>query len=66
MVFEQSSVKMPGGRLRETENRGICQISGLKSGRGRLRNLRLVAYELKENLAEEQRGPVLSGRLRED
>ena len=30
---------MSGGRLPERENKGICQISGLKSGRGRLRNL---------------------------
>ena len=30
---------MPGGRLPETENKRICQISGPKSGRGRLRNL---------------------------
>ena len=28
-----------GGRLPETENKRICQIFGLKSGRGRLRNL---------------------------
>jgi len=34
MVFLQS---WPGGRL--------CRISGLKRGRGRLRNLVLVAYE---------------------
>ena len=25
---------MPGGRLPETENKRICQISGLKGGRG--------------------------------
>ena len=30
---------MPGGRLPETENERIYQISGPKSGRGRLRNL---------------------------
>ena len=30
---------MLGGRLPETENKRICQISGLKSGRGPLRNL---------------------------
>ena len=29
-----------GGRLPETENKRICQISGLKSGRGPLINLR--------------------------
>ena len=28
-----------GRRLPETENKRICQISGLKSGRGPLRNL---------------------------
>ena len=28
-----------GGRLPETENKKICQISGQKSGRGPLRNL---------------------------
>ena len=28
-----------GGRLPETENKRICQISGLKGGRGLFRNL---------------------------
>ena len=39
--FLQSYVIEPGGRLPETENKGIYiyQISGPKSGRGRLRNL---------------------------
>ena len=36
MVFLQS---LPCGRLRETECKRICRISGLKSGRGSLRNL---------------------------
>ena len=45
MTFEQrrlsqSFVIMPGGRLPETENKRICQISGPKRSRGRLRNLR--------------------------
>ena len=31
---------MLGGRLPVTGNKRICQISGQKSGRGRLRNLR--------------------------
>ena len=31
---------MPGGRLPEKENKRICQISGPKSDRGHLRNLR--------------------------
>ena len=39
-VWLQSYVIMPGGRLPEIENKRICQISGPKSGRGRLRNLR--------------------------
>ena len=30
---------MPGGRLPEAKNKRIYQISGPKSGRGRLRNL---------------------------
>ena len=30
---------MLGGRLLETENKRKCEISGLKSGRGHLRNL---------------------------
>ena len=38
-VLLQSYVIMPGGRLPETENKKIY-ISGPKSGRGRLRNLR--------------------------
>ena len=38
-VLLQSYVIMPGGRLRETENKRVRQISGPKSGRGRLRNL---------------------------
>ena len=40
VVFLQSYVIMPVSRSRQTENKGICQISGLKSGRGIcLRNL---------------------------
>ena len=39
-VLLQSYVIMTGGRLPETEKKRICQISGPKSGRGRLRNLR--------------------------
>ena len=34
MVLLQSYVIMPGGRLRGIENKRICRISGLKSGRG--------------------------------
>ena len=39
MVFLQPYEIIPGGRLRETEKKRICQICGLKGGRGRLRNL---------------------------
>ena len=38
-VFLQSYVIMPAGRLPETENKRIYQISGPKSGRGRFENL---------------------------
>ena len=37
-VFLQSYVIMPGGRLPETENKRIYQISGPKSGRDRFGN----------------------------
>ena len=57
------------GRLLETKNNSICQICGLKSGRGRLRNLsigRLRELEfLKQYLTEKQNGYLQSGRLRE-
>ena len=39
MIYKWSYVIMLGGRLPETENKRICVISGLKSGRGLLRNL---------------------------
>ena len=48
MVFLQSCVIMPGGRLPETENKGMYQNnSGPKSGCGRFGNLGtvVVAYE---------------------
>ena len=47
-VLLQSYVIMPGGRLRETENKRICQISGPKSGHSRLRSLR--SGRLRESL----------------
>ena len=40
MKFLQSHVIVPGGRLRETGNKKIYQISGLKGGCGRLKYLR--------------------------
>ena len=39
MVFLQSYVIMPGGCLPKTQNKRIYQISGPKSGCGRLGNL---------------------------
>ena len=39
MVLLQSFVIMSGGRLPETENKRMCQISGPKRSRSRLRNL---------------------------
>ena len=39
---------MLGGRLLETENKSIPQISGLKSGRGPLRNLSPSSDRLRE------------------
>ena len=38
-VFLQSYLIMPGGRLPETKNKRIYQISGRKTGHGRLGNL---------------------------
>ena len=40
MVFLQSYMTMPGGRLWETENNRICQISGLRSGCDLMRNFK--------------------------
>ena len=64
-VLLQSYVIMPGGRLPETENKRICQISGPKSGRGRSRNLR--SGRLRESfwnsVWNKQNGYLKSGRL---
>ena len=57
-----------GGRLPETENKRKCQISNLKSGRGRLRNSsssRLRESFFKKYMTEKQHGYLESGRLRE-
>ena len=64
---------MLGGGLPETENKRICQISGLKSGRGRFRNLsggRLRESSGNKYLTETQRlftkwSLTGGGRLRE-
>ena len=55
---------MLGDRLPETENKRICQISGLKSGRGPLERS-LTRELLKQSLTEKQNGCLRSGRLRE-
>ena len=55
IVIQQSYVKMPGGRLRETENKRVCQISGLKSGSGVLFRVRWLTREfLNQYLTERQ------------
>ena len=55
IVIQQSYVKMPGGRLRETENKRVCQISGLKSGSGLLCRVRWLTREfLNQYLTERQ------------
>ena len=55
---------MLGGHLPETENKRICQISGLKIGRSPLRNL--SGGRLRESLeTEKQNGCLRSGCLRE-
>lgn len=50
---------MLGGHLPETENKRIHQISGLKSGRGHLRNLGsglLTKKFLKQYLSQKENG----------
>ena len=66
MVFLQSYMTMPGGRLWETENNRICQISGLRSGCDLMRNFKkwsLTGESLKRYLTEKQNGSFQSGRL---
>ena len=57
---------MLGGRLPETRNKRKCQISGLKSGRGRSRNSSSGRFNtrhcLKQYLTEKQIGSLRSGR----
>ena len=67
MIFLRTYAVMLAGRLMETETIRIYQISCLKSGRGRLRNLssgRLREF-LKQYLTEKQNGYLQSGCLRE-
>ena len=63
VIFFQSYVIMPAGRLRETESKRICQIFGLKSGRGHLEIYLVAAYKnvLKQYLTEKQNGYFQSG-----
>ena len=58
---------MLGGRLPETENKRICQTSGLKPGRGRLINMKwsLTREHMEQCLTENQNGYLRSGRLGE-
>ena len=46
-VLLQSFVIMCSGCFPETENKRICEISGPKSGRSRLRNLRSGCFTRK-------------------
>ena len=55
---------MLGGCLPETENKRICIISGLKSGR-EIEWWSLTRELLKQYLTEKQNGGLRSGRLRE-
>ena len=48
----------------ETENKRICQISGLKSGRSRFKYLSLTREFLKQYLTEKQNGFLQSSRSR--
>ena len=66
MVFLQSYMTMPGGRLWETENNRTCQISGLRSGCDLIRNFKywsLTGESLKQYLTKKQNGSFQSGRL---
>ena len=51
-VLLQSYVIKLGGRLPETENKRICQISGPKSGRDLFRNLRSGRFNTREFLKQ--------------
>ena len=55
---------MLGGRLPETENKRICQTSGLNTGRSRLRNLSSgLTRELLEQYLTEKREVVAMREL---
>ena len=58
---------MLGVRLPKAENQRICQASGLKTGRDRLKNLnsgRPTRELLEQYLTAKQNGYLQSGRLR--
>lgn len=69
MVFLQPFVIRLRVRLPEKENRRICQLSGLKSGRARLlkksEKLSPTREFLKQSLSEKQNADLQSGCLRE-
>lgn len=69
MVFSQPFLVRPRVRLPEKENRRICQISGLKSGRARSlkksEKWSPTREFLKQSLGEKQNAYLQSGRLRE-
>ena len=50
---------MPGGRLRETENKIVCQISGLKSGGGLLFRVRSLTREFLNQYLTELRDKTI-------
>ena len=59
---------MLGGHILETQNNRICQICGLKSGIGRLKEIRAGLFTrefLKQYFNEKQNGYFQSGCLRE-
>ena len=63
MIYNRSYVIMLGGRSPKTENKRICVLSGLKSGRGGWWSL--TRGLLKQYLTEKQNGCLRGGRLRE-
>ena len=67
MIFLQSYVITLAGRLLETGNKRIGRISGVKSGRGRLRNLPSgpLGENFWEYLTDKQKGYFQGGHLRE-
>ena len=65
IIIQQSYVKMPGVRLRETENKRVCQIFGLKSGSGLLFRVRSLTREFLKQYLTERQDNYSSGRVQE-